>query len=710
MNARTIGNYELEGLLGEGGIGQVYAAQDKTLGRPVAIKMLRPELSRDKNFVDRFHVEAKSLGNLNHSNITTLYALHAEGEEAFMVMELVHGYTLEALLARVQRLTLRDSLAILAQVVAGMRYAHRRGVIHRDLKPANLMVTDDGVVKIMDFGIARVRGSEHLTRVGEFCGTFVYASPEQIRGEEVDERSDLYSLAIVFYRMLAGTAPFASDNEYALMTAQLQTPPPPLSGRVPDLDAGTEQALMRALAKRPEDRFDSVEAFGRAVGAMALRGESVDILQQLYARVFESDDVEATRIVTLRRPAAVDQTMPSNRPDWRPADSELRQSLPRSAPAYPEPQSNRADWQLAGTQVLPNLGGSGPANPEPWSSRGDRQAAAAEPPASARLATLPANRRAGLLPWLIVAGGLALPLALGGGYYAFIANGPTQLAASSVPSQPLAAEPPPLSPLPPSIAPVRTEAPPPPAPPVALVEAAKPEPQLPPAPAPAPVEAAKAEPQLPPAPAPAPVEAGKPEPQLPPAPAPAPVEVAKAEPQLPLAPAPPVALGEALKAEPQLSTQQVPEDPAKTEPRPATDRPASGIQVATTQPQTPPEPAPSLGPEPPASAPKPEGEPDLQGRVTGAKRLDEFEVAGQWIKLYGIVDRARGPQEAQRVQALLRYLKPSHNVVVCYRKAADTYRCYADGQDIARLALQDGMAQLAPNAPSEYRSLLAQRR
>src|SRR5690349_17263658 len=379
MSTRTIGTYELEGLLGEGGIGQVYAAQDKSLGRPVAIKMLRPELSRDRNFVDRFHVEAKSLGNLNHSNITTLYALHAEGDDAFMVMELVHGFTLEALLARVQRLTLRDSLAVLAQAVAGLRYAHRRGVIHRDIKPANLMLTDDGVVKIMDFGIARVQGSQHLTRVGEFCGTFVYASPEQIRGEEVDARSDLYSLAIVFYRMLAGTAPFMSDNEYALMTAQLQTPPPPLTGLVPDLDPATEAVLMRALAERPEDRFASVEEFGRAVGAMALRGESVDILQQLYARVFESDDPETTRIVALRPPPA-DPTMPSNRPEPR-TDRDAPPSRPSPLPTTREPQSSRSVFQLGGTEVLTRRPVAPPAEPEPWSSRRDFPAAA-EPPTS----------------------------------------------------------------------------------------------------------------------------------------------------------------------------------------------------------------------------------------------------------------------------------------------------------------------------------------
>jgi serine/threonine protein kinase len=723
MSTRTIGTYELDGLLGEGGIGQVYAAQDKSLGRPVAIKMLRPELSRDRNFVDRFHVEAKSLGNLNHSNITTLYALHAEGEEAFMVMELVHGFTLEALLARVQRLTLRDSLAILAQTIAGIRYAHRRGVIHRDLKPANLMITDDGVVKIMDFGIARVQGSQHLTRVGEFCGTFVYASPEQIRGEEVDARSDLYSLAIVFYRMLAGTAPFMSDNEYALMTAQLQTPPPPLAGRVPDLDADTEAVLMRALAKRPEDRFASVEEFGRAVGAMALRGESIDILQQLYTRVFESDDPEATRIVTLRRPAA-DQTMPSNRPAPRTADGDRYGELPPSrlgpAPANSESQSNRSVFQLGGTEVLPSLPVARPAEPERWSSRGDF-AVVADPPAGFRPAPAPAARRGGLRPLLIVAGALLLPLAIGGGYYAFVANGSAPVADSGR-SQPTRVEPPPT--------PVRREAPPPPVPvevvkdeppasppPPEPVEAAsRPEPPV--SPVSRPVEVVKTEsPQTPPPasaesvktapptpPPPAPVETAKTEPVAPLAPPPArttvPGELVRVEPQSPNPPPPTPMLDEA-KAETHPAIQLTPEESAKTEPQPVAT-PAGGVQVAAAPPPTVSEPGPSLGPE---------GEPDLQGRVTGAKGLNEIELdKSKWIKIYGIVDRAKGAQEAQHTEALVRYLKPSHNQIVCYRKTGDSYRCYSDGQDIARLALLDRLVQLAPNAPPEYRSLLAPRR
>src|SRR6202040_3206471 len=285
---RRIGPYEVEELLGEGGVGQVYAARDTLLGRRVAIKTLRPEMSRDRNLIERFYVEAKSLANLNHSNIATLYALQLEssigGEEACMIMELINGCTLNDLLIRVHRLSLRESLAVIAQAVAGLRYAHRRGVVHRDIKPSNLMVTDEGVLKIMDFGIAKVSGSHQVTRADGFQGALAYTSPEQIRGERVDERSDLYSLAIVLYKLLAGVAPFDGIGDYALMTAHLQTPPPPLRGRVPELDVPIEGALMQALAKRPEDRFASVAEFGRAVGAAALRNEAVDILQQLFDR------------------------------------------------------------------------------------------------------------------------------------------------------------------------------------------------------------------------------------------------------------------------------------------------------------------------------------------------------------------------------------------------------------------------------------------
>jgi serine/threonine-protein kinase len=302
-NASRTGQYDLLELLGEGGVGQVYTARDRVLGRQVAIKTLRPQFGHDRDFLTRFYSEAQRLGELNHPNITTLYALHLEGQEPFMVMELVRGQTLEVLLGRVHRLPLRESLAVVAQTMAGLTYAHRMGIVHRDVKPANLMVSESGLLKIMDFGIARVRGSQRMTRAGQMFGTLLYASPEQIRGGDVDERSDLYSLAIVLYEMLAGTPPFEAENDHALMTAHLDTSPPPLSGRVRGIDPRVDAALMRALAKKPEDRFASVEEFGRAVGATAVRGEAPDILQQCFAAGLRARPAAATRLVTAQAEA-----------------------------------------------------------------------------------------------------------------------------------------------------------------------------------------------------------------------------------------------------------------------------------------------------------------------------------------------------------------------------------------------------------------------
>ena len=154
-----IAHYEVRELLGEGGIGQVHAGFDTTLEREVAIKSLRPELLNDRNFVDRFRAEATSLARLNHPNITTLYSLLPEGRNLYMIMELVRGDTLDALLKkRNGPFGIRESLAIVAQAADGLAYAHSMGIIHRDIKPANLMITESGLLKIMDFGIARVRG------------------------------------------------------------------------------------------------------------------------------------------------------------------------------------------------------------------------------------------------------------------------------------------------------------------------------------------------------------------------------------------------------------------------------------------------------------------------------------------------------------------------------------------------------------------------
>ena len=276
---QTVGQYEIRDLLGEGGIGQVHAAYDTVLQREVAMKSLRPEMLSDTNFADRFRAEATSLARLNHPNITTLYSLIPDGKNLYMVMELVRGHTLDDILAkRNAPLDVRESLAIISQAADGLAYAHSMGVIHRDIKPSNLMVAENGVLKIMDFGIARVRGSQRLTRSGSIVGTLAYMAPEQLRGEEGDEACDLYSLAIVLYEMLTGTPPFSATSEYDLMQAQINQRPDRLTPRVPGLDSRVESAIMKALSKKPAQRFASTRAFSDALGASSLRMDAPKIL------------------------------------------------------------------------------------------------------------------------------------------------------------------------------------------------------------------------------------------------------------------------------------------------------------------------------------------------------------------------------------------------------------------------------------------------
>lgn len=278
---RRIGQYEVNERLGEGGIGQVHAARDVELDREVALKSLRPELLNDANFVQRFRAEATNLARLNHHNITTLYSLMSQGKNLYMVMELVRGHTLEELLQqRGGPLGMAESLGIIQQAGEGLAYAHRMGIIHRDIKPSNIMITEAGVVKLMDFGIARVQGSQRLTRAGSIVGTLAYMAPEQLKGEEGDERSDLYSLAIVLYEMLTGHVPFSGATDYELMQAQINQQPQRPSERLPNaLEPRVEDALMQALDKDPANRFPTVADFLDALGATTARHQAITLVQ-----------------------------------------------------------------------------------------------------------------------------------------------------------------------------------------------------------------------------------------------------------------------------------------------------------------------------------------------------------------------------------------------------------------------------------------------
>ncbi|MFY9553780.1 MAG: protein kinase [Blastocatellia bacterium] len=265
MIGNLVGSYKITDKIGEGGMGAVFRGIDVMLEREVAVKMLRPELSRQPDIVERFRSEAVTLAKLNHPNIATLYSFLRQGEDFFMVMEFVRGETLDGLIRRSGAMRCERAIALFCQALEGIDHAHKMGIIHRDIKPANIMMTESGTLKVMDFGIARVLGSARMTKQGNIVGTIEYMSPEQVRGLETDARSDLYSLGILLYEMLTGRVPFSSDSEYDLMKMQIEHAPEPprvFSAHIPQ---AVEQAIMRSLAKRPEARFQTAAEFRSAL-------------------------------------------------------------------------------------------------------------------------------------------------------------------------------------------------------------------------------------------------------------------------------------------------------------------------------------------------------------------------------------------------------------------------------------------------------------
>lgn len=261
MIGSVVGNYKIIDKIGEGGMGAVFKGVDLMLEREVAIKMLRPELAQQPNVVERFRTEAVTLAKLNHPNVATLHSFFRQGEDFFMVMEFVRGETLDSMIRQHGAMPCDQAVELFSMALKGIDHAHKMGIVHRDIKPANMMLTDTGSIKVMDFGIARVLGTDRMTRAGHLIGTAEYMSPEQVRGEETDARSDIYSLGILLYEMLTGRVPFNSSSEYQLMRSQIEDAPAPPRTFSPNIPLGVEQAIMRALAKKREARYQSASEF-----------------------------------------------------------------------------------------------------------------------------------------------------------------------------------------------------------------------------------------------------------------------------------------------------------------------------------------------------------------------------------------------------------------------------------------------------------------
>ncbi len=256
MIGRTISHYKILQKLGEGGMGVVYKAQDLTLDRPVALKFLPHQLSPTDQDKARFLQEAKAAAALNHPNICTIYALEEADGEQIIVMEYVDGQTLRTL--KSSSLSMETIISSATQIAEGLQAAHSKGIVHRDIKADNIMVNSSGQIRVMDFGLAKLKGALKLTKVSSTVGTVGYMAPEQIQVGEADVRSDVFAFGVLFFEMLAGRLPFRGEHEAALLYSILNEEPESIRQYRPEISVGVEALLARAMEKNPEDRYQSM--------------------------------------------------------------------------------------------------------------------------------------------------------------------------------------------------------------------------------------------------------------------------------------------------------------------------------------------------------------------------------------------------------------------------------------------------------------------
>ena len=276
----TVGNiiagYEIIKAIGQGGMGQIYKVKNVVSGRLEAMKILLPNLETDPEVAARFIREIQILAALHHPNIAALQTAQQINNQLIMIMEFVQGVTLKERL-RTNHLPLQEGLDYIRQVLSALAYAHQRNIIHRDVKPGNIMMTPEGAVKLMDFGIAKIGTASGLTKFGMTMGSVHYMSPEQVNAEtgSLDCRTDLYSTGVVLYEVVTRRRPFEADTDYAIMAAHLYTPPLPPVELEPDLPPPLNEIILKALAKDRNKRFQTAQEFLDALDSLDTRDRNV---------------------------------------------------------------------------------------------------------------------------------------------------------------------------------------------------------------------------------------------------------------------------------------------------------------------------------------------------------------------------------------------------------------------------------------------------
>lgn len=298
MSSRLLaGRYELIEKIGEGGMAIVYKAKCRLLNRYVAIKILRPEFTKDEQFIENFRRESQAAAGLSHPNIVSVYDVGQEGNIHFIVMELVDGKTLSKLIEEKGKLDYKEAISITRQVASALSLAHKNQIVHRDIKPHNILITNTGVAKLADFGIAKaVSASTIIGGNNKVMGSVHYFSPEQARGAYVDERSDIYSLGIVLYEMLTGKVPFDGENPISIALMHINDPMPSVTAEVPGLPPQLEKIIMKATDKYQTNRYRTADEIIEALDNIdfitkVMGNRAFTIPDDLYSDVDDSKEV-----------------------------------------------------------------------------------------------------------------------------------------------------------------------------------------------------------------------------------------------------------------------------------------------------------------------------------------------------------------------------------------------------------------------------------
>ena len=355
------GKYQVLEEIGRGGMGVVYRGHDLSLGRMVAIKVLPEQFNTDDEVIARFKKEARAMAALDHANIVPVYAIGQQRNYHYFVMKFLDGQTVAETLDELRagpvgRFTPLEVKRVVVEVCRGLGHAHRRGLIHRDIKPGNIMLSPDGVVTIMDFGIVKEQsGGENLTRTGLVFGTPEYMAPEQAQGQSIPGPStDLYSLGVVAYEMLSGRPPYQGDTPFSVVLKHIKKPPPPLVDVLPDISLPFQQVIFKSLEKSPDNRFPTADEMREAVEAANLDPSSATAVHEAFSSETAPVEivsprpagVEPARLPSSLEPSPEPEVVPAPAPDApppsvRPNSSPVRAD--RSRPFLPAKSEQEAE-------------------------------------------------------------------------------------------------------------------------------------------------------------------------------------------------------------------------------------------------------------------------------------------------------------------------------------------------------------------------------